>query len=697
MQQASEHTVLGNFENARFDYAGKTTRFFRQDGEFRVETEGASGSLETFTISHVFGVDPLQQYLIPFPDGRLQTLGIAWDARPREAGGQRWFHLYPDESITAGDPLHWTGPYQNWNLQCADCHSTHLQKNYDANSGSYRTTWSEIDVACEACHGAGAKHVALATDKHLAEVPTGGFPVDLSERGDWAWQPGEAIAARRNPLNFSQQVEVCGRCHSRRGPLGQYEHGDRLTESYRLSTLRAPLYHADGQILDEVYVYGSFLQSRMHQAGVVCTNCHNPHSGELRAEGNGVCSQCHRPDAYDNPSHHHHARGSSGASCANCHMPEKTYMVVDPRRDHSMRIPRPDLSVVIGTPNACNRCHSERDPEWALARLRDWGVEFRNTGDHPARAFEQAGRGDSRAVPVLAAIARDESQPLIWRATAASELGSFPGRESLEVALPLLQSPDPLLRWSAVRALEFLPLENRYAVLQSLLDDSNGSVRMELARLLAGVPLDHLQESEVERLEALFADYIATLYRHADVPETQLELGAYFALRQSWAAAEQAYSRAIKQNPQLAAAYLNLADLYRSLDRDAEGRALLLEATRQLPEQGVLWHALGLLETRQGQRDRALEYLQRSADLEHTGMRHRYVYAIALHDQGRLEEALLALKRLLRDFPQDTRLLMALAEYSREAGNRADALRYAGRLRELIPGDPAIQRFYESL
>src|SRR5205823_4298903 len=165
MQVADAKSVLGNFRDAKFVYAGTTSLFSTRDGRYYVRTDGPDGKLAEFEIKYTFGVAPLQQYLIELPGGKLQALGIAWDSRPKANGGQRWFHLYPDQNLRAGDPLHWTGINQNWNFMCAECHSTRLRKNFDAATGRFTTTWAEIDVACEACHGPGAEHAARAKAK----------------------------------------------------------------------------------------------------------------------------------------------------------------------------------------------------------------------------------------------------------------------------------------------------------------------------------------------------------------------------------------------------------------------------------------------------------------------------------------------------------------------------------------------------
>ena len=375
MQHASDATILGDFDNAEFTYGGITTTFSKHDGKFFVRTDGADGSLQDFEVRFAFGVAPLQQYLLELPGGRLQALSIAWDSRKKEDGGQRWFHLYPDETIAHGDPLHWTGLQQNWNFMCAECHSTDLQRGYDPATNSYKTTFSEINVACESCHGPGSRHVAWAKhepgweaiDRQGARRPSRRAPRrhldfrsgDRQQQAERAAHHDEGDRDLR-PLPFAPRSDLGedrGRRPDRRQPPG-----------HRCST--TGLYFPDGQIRDEVYEYGSFLQSKMFHEGVTCSDCHDPHSLKLRAEGSGVCLQCHGAEKFATPAHHHHEAASKGAECVSCHMPERTYMVVDARRDHSFRIPRPDLSVSLGTPNACTGCHTDKDAAWAAATVK---------------------------------------------------------------------------------------------------------------------------------------------------------------------------------------------------------------------------------------------------------------------------------------------------------------------------------------
>jgi len=702
MQKPTAETVLGDFADARFEHFGVTTEFYRRGDAYMVRTDGPDGKPTEYEVAWVFGVEPLQQYLLPLDDGRLQALTVAWDSRPAAEGGQRWYHLYPDEAIANDDPLHWTGPYQNWNTRCAECHSTDVQKNYDVSTRSFDTQFFEEDVGCEACHGPGSRHVALAKGDEFGADSTSaheayGFLVDLAARGQWTFPGDESIARRLTPLEGQEQIDTCGRCHARRGTLGPYEHGKSLSHTHRLSLLGVPLYHADGQILDEVYVYGSFVQSKMHQAGVVCSNCHEPHSNRLRAEGNGVCAQCHKPSVYDRAEHHHHPLASAGAQCVNCHMPSEVYMGVDPRRDHSMRVPRPDLSVMTGTPNACNGCHENTNADWALEALRAWSIEFRDTANHPAVAFHALQQGDERGVPTLVSFAGDPQNPGIWRATALERTAATGNQEALRLALELLQSPDPLLRVSAVRALQLLPIEQRYGYLAPLAQDPVSGVRLEVAMSLAEVPLERIDENARESLRALFDEYRRVQREHADMPSVNLQSGLFNLARGDYPGAEMAYREALDQNPQLLPARLNLADLLRASGREDEARDQLQQALKVNPQSGDALHALGLLEARTGNSEAALTWLGQAASLDTATSRHRFVYAIAQHDYGDIAAALVTLQRLHADLPADEQTILAIVNYSVEAGDPATARRYAKKLLPLAPENTEYRQLLESL
>ena len=374
MQLPNDSTVLGNFNNSTHTIYGVKSKFFKKDSLFFVNTEGPDGKYHDYEVKYTFGHYPLQQYLVIFPKGKLQVLTPFWDSRSVKDGGQKWQHLYPDEFIASHDELNWARPLQNWNYMCAECHSTNVKKNYDPETFTYNTHFDEINVSCEACHGPGEVHVKWAEDE-TEEIKNMGLIFDIMDRDSAYWKinPTSGLVTRSSERKSNMQVEWCGRCHSRRTQLtDEYTFGKELEHTHQVAFLDYPLYNDDGTNNDEDYVYGSFLQSKMYKKGVTCKDCHNVHSGQLKIPKDNVCSQCHMPSLYQTTDHHKHKKGDTGASCISCHMPKITVMVVDPRSDHSIRIPRPDISVKTGATNACNNCHKDKTNEWSLKYFKDW-------------------------------------------------------------------------------------------------------------------------------------------------------------------------------------------------------------------------------------------------------------------------------------------------------------------------------------
>jgi len=636
MQVADERTVLGDFSGVKFSHRGVTSEFFRRDGKFMVRTDGPDGKLADFEVRHTFGVHPLQQYLIELDGGRVQALSIAWDARPKDQGGQRWFHLYPGERIAHTDELHWTQRQQNWNFMCSDCHSTEVRKNFDAAADTFATTWFEISVGCEACHGPGSNHVAIAREAAGRDpaAAAGGLTVTFDERKGVAWviDPATGNAARSVPRESSKELDVCAQCHARRGQFSNdYRPGEPFTEHYLPALLDPGLYHPDGQQRDEVFNWGSFLSSRMHEKGVTCGDCHDPHGGKLHAPGNAVCAQCHAAAKYDAPSHHFHQQGSAGAACAACHMQTETYMVVDPRHDHSFRIPRPDRTVSLGTPNACNQCHTDRKAEWAAAEIRKRYPDPKPGFQGFAEAFAAADRGDPSATMPLVQVAANLDESAIARASAIARLARLPSENALFAAEAGLKDPSPLVRRASIAVYEQLPPLRRQAVMPLLADPSR-IVRMQAARSLAPLADDAFDATTLAAFQAASAEFIAAERFNADRPEHRTNLGGFLAERGEQAAAEAEYQAALRLDQRFVPAWANLADLRRLQGRETEAEATLREGLKLVPDAAALHHALGLSLVRQQRRAEALLELKRATDLEPDNPRYKYVYDIAVRE-----------------------------------------------------------------
>lgn len=659
MDPATDETVVdpSAFDNQEFTQFGVTTKFSRKDGKYFVTTDDEDGALQTFEVKYVFGVDPLQQYLVEFPNkkkvksptgeevelpaGRIQCLTIAWDTH-----GNRWFSLYPNEKIPAGDWLHWTGGGQNWNYMCADCHSTNLQKNYDLATNAYHTTWSEIDVSCEACHGPASEHLARANGSLGFRDPRHFHSYALNRL-----KGGRSLG----------EIETCAPCHSRRRIVhADYSPGKPLYDFYEPEALDGNLYFADGQIREELYEYGSFLQSRMFRENVRCSNCHDPHSLKPKFTGNALCTQCHIVAKYDTPAHHHHKLDSTGGKCVECHMPERTYMEVDPRRDHSIRVPRPDLTQKLGVPNACSQCHERgtgnaergateqaglkpddaapKDPGGSalraprsaiatavpaqtlpqlIAAVEQW---FPNSPvrkrPHFGEILEAGRRGDPHAAESLRALAvakpldtsaqREVAVGPNVRSSAVALLAHFPDAATGESLLKALSDAEPMVRAAAARALGIARLTsgNDRAELIKKLDDPSRAVRTTAARELASVPIREWAADARTKFETVFAEWETGYLASADSSNTNVALAEAYSQRMQaslvpndrvaadefyrWQAkAEAAYRRAAAIDPLNVRAMLAFAEFYDLIDRDDEAERWYLktlDALKQLPD-----------------------------------------------------------------------------------------------------------------
>jgi Tfp pilus assembly protein PilF len=690
MAVATDSSVLASFNNTKVATGRVAESFYRRDGKFFLHTDGPDGRPGDFAISYTFGVAPLQQYLVALSKGRLQALTTAWDSRPAAAGGQRWFNLNPDVR-SSDDELHWTRPAQNWNYMCADCHSTNVRKNYVAAADSFSTTWSEIAVGCEACHGPGSRHLAWAA-KRSSRDSTMGLTAQLNERHNVTWvaNASTGIAARSHPRTSDRELQVCAQCHSRRRQIAEeYVAGKPYYDHYRPALLTSPLYFADGQQRGEVYEWGSFLQSRMNARGVTCSDCHEPHSGELRAPGAAVCATCHSPAKYDAPSHQHH-QAADGVTCLSCHMPAATYMKVDSRRDHGFRVPRPDLSVALGTPNPCASCHADRGAQWAASQITAW-----RSGDTSAigfqrfaAAFAAADEGKVDARHLLSEVAGDTTQPTIARATALAELtASGRDRDAINVLSRGLYDRSALVRLGALQGLALADPSQRSRLATPLLSDSMRAVRIAATQLQAGAAF--ASSDQQAAFERGSREFVSSQLYDADRADARTNLGTFYAELGDLSRAESELKAAIRLDPFFPPAYVNLADVFRAQQtaRDPEAEQVLRSGLTKAPTSAALHHALGLVLIRLHRLDDARSELQRAARLDSTNVRFGYAYAVALYSTGKAKSSIAALERLLTLDENNRDVLAALASYHREQGDIALAKQYGDRLRALTPGD----------
>ena len=644
MRQASSESVMGNFNNATISSGKFSSRFYMENDQYRVTISESHKPTEDHQVRYTLGIDPLQQYIVQFDDGRLQLIPFAWDNRSTEQGGQRWFHLFPDQSKPHQE-FYWKNPGQNWNYMCADCHSTDVKKNFNINDNTYNTTYSEINVGCEACHGPASEHIHWATtttDKQLKKpqyTETMGFDRNLNKQvSNWIPKPGK-FTLQPEAINTSEQTLVCAQCHSRHvqistdDPVKSQLFGDR----YLLNLIDSQRYFADGQIHDENYVYGSYLQSKMYQSGVVCSNCHDPHSAKLTLPEEEVCLQCHLESNYATPSHHHHQTSGSGAQCVNCHMPATTYMQIDDRRDHRWHIPNPAMSEALDTPDVCLSCHQDKDNTWSKTVTQSWignktgATPDKNDSSSPdfAPAFAAADQGYVQAVDNLSRIAMNPAFTGIIRASALDRMRAYPFNNGLIAIEQGINSTNEYIRRGAIYAAENYPGRQRWQLLSPLLTDKVLAVRIEAARILA--PLwTQLSAEQQAILDPALKDYLLTQDIAPEKSFSHTNKGIIYTFQGKLKHAEEAYNTGIRVDPYYPYAYINLADIYRQQNKYQTALQLLQSASATIPDNSDLLHNLGLAYIRTGEKIKAIPAFKKASQLAPANAHYLYVYGLSL-------------------------------------------------------------------
>jgi len=676
-------------------HASQHTDIRATNGHYQVVSLGPSNRYESFTVERVIGHDPLRQFLVKFPGGRYQTLEASYDPHRNE-----WFNVYGSEDRRPGEWGHWTGRGMNWNHMCASCHNTRVRKNYDEASDTYHTTMAEPTVGCEACHG------------------------PLKAHNDWQKQHGKS--GLKDPtlpkLTRTQVMDNCGFCHARRGELtGDFKPGDDFSDHTRLTIVDGTdVYYPDGQVREEDYEYASFLSSRMHFRGVNCLDCHNPHSMKTILPGNLLCMRCHNGSVTNAPfinpvAHSRHkvfgydASGvltnldlagykpkeirETGGECVNCHMPQTAYMQRHWRHDHGFTIPDPLLTKQHGVPNACNRCHQDKDADWALKYCDEWyGAKMEHPTRQRAQIIAAARKGDAGARAGLLHLLVTEEIPY-WRAVAAGLLAPWAGEKPVGDALIRgLADTNALVRAECIRALEpSMEAKGPVAAVESIrqrLNDPVRAVRIAAAWALRAT-LDPASKAGTELLHSLDLN--------ADQPVGQMQKGAFALARNQPAKALTHYQKAVDWDPNSAIIRHDLALVLANLNRHAEAIAQLEAACKLEPHNAEYRHKLALAWNETGQSAKTIEALQAAVQLDSQHARAWYNLGLALNAAGRAEEGLQALIHAESAAPADPRNPYARATILARLGRLGEARQAAQRALEIQPGFVPAQEFLRSL
>ncbi|WP_339661671.1 tetratricopeptide repeat protein [uncultured Polaribacter sp.] len=672
MQIADSISILGDFNDQKFTSQGVTSSFFKKGNDFYVNTDGPDGKNHDYKIVYTFGITPLQQYIVQFPDGHYQCLRTAWDSVKN-----KWFDLYPDFKVVHSEWLHWSRGGLNWNNMCSDCHSTNVRKNYEQETHSYNTKFALINVSCEACHGPGKQHVTDVEKLGKKYVASGGFQMTK------ATSPKEL-------------VDQCARCHIRREQYSEaFNFEGTLLDHYYPQLIEERLYQADGQILDEDYVYGSFVQSKMYQNDVTCTNCHDAHSLKLKFDGNKLCAQCHVPEKYDTPKHHFHPQNTESSKCINCHMPGRYYMGNDFRRDHSFRVPRPDLSVKYGTPNACVGCHKDKDDVWAAENFKKlFGeVDSIHFSDKLAPGITMQPGAHAGLIELM----HDTHQPEIIRASATKALSNYNIPSSIQEYLNLLKDNSAMVRAASVDVLASINTKDYTSYFLPMLSDPKRTVRIKAFFGLATLPESDVPKFYLESYNKVKKEFFTHLKTNADFVGTRIKKGDYYLKKGNLAEAIKNYESALSIDNINNQIRVNLATLYYNNKEYDKAEAAFKKVIEQEPTYGPVYYSLALMYGELNRVDDAITQLNKAIKVMPENIRFYYNLGLLYDKKQDVKNAEKTFVAGLKIEANNESLLYALAYIYSKSNQKEKAKNIVLRLIDLYPNNQQYRNFLNSL
>ena len=669
---SQENDSISFQDQVSFTHGGVETTPLTTANKFHISTLGFKGTTDSHQIDRVIGHEPLRQFLVPHQGGRLQAVDAAFDPHAND-----WFSVYGEEDRRPGEWGHWTGRGMNWNSMCAACHNTRLRKNYDEATDAYKTTMAEMSVGCEACHGPMKKHV------------------------DWRHEYKGSNEPDPTSKQFSRQqiLDTCGSCHSRRAELtGDFQPGADYNDHYNLTVPdESDTFYPDGQVRDEDYVFTSFLSSRMHAAGVHCLDCHQAHSTKTILPGNALCMRCHNGSYPNSPkisplAHSHHTEESQGNQCVNCHMPQTTYMERHARRDHGFTIPDPLMTKHLNIPNACNRCHEDKDVDWAINATDDWYGEKMDRYTRQRAQWMAGGRQglESSRDPLIQMVIGTETP--LWKASATHLLSQWLGNSEVQQALLTgLNNTNALVRSHAAIAISPMVASGRADVtsaLESLLDDPNRNVRINAAWAL---------RQQLDELSRTGQELTHFLKYNSDQPTGQMQLGAFELSRDNLEDALAHYSKAARWDPNSPPIRHELAIVLSTAGRHQEALQELQAACRLAPEEGEYQYKLALAWNELGKVDNTIVALQAAVRLNPMHGRAWYNLGLALNGRGDTEEAINALVSGESAVENDPDIPYARATILLQKGRQFEAEQAASRALTIQPNYLPAQQLIDSI
>ncbi|HAV14228.1 MAG TPA: hypothetical protein DCX06_12160, partial [Opitutae bacterium] len=500
---------------------------------------------------------------------------------------------------------------------CAYCHTTEFQKNFNFEANSYHTTWVQQGLSCIECHSGIEEHLIAAK------------------------QPNYTTSLKQ--LDKIQTKDNCFTCHSRRDQLtaDAFEVGDDYYDHFDVSLPDQPgLYYADGQIRDEVYVHASFEMSRMAHAGVTCMDCHNPHTLEhiLPPDNNMLCMRCHEAGGTLNApiinpvQHSFHREGSTGNKCVECHMPQTTYMQVDPRADHGFHSPDPLMTKEFGIPNACSKCHTDQTLDWAVEHAENWYGErlAKSRQRARAKAITAAYQYQPEGMEQLLELAANEEIDA-WQATYTGLLANYlPNPRVIEHLKSLAEHQSPMVRSRVVRGLSML--EQIDTIVFDKLKDSHRNVRLMAARSIASRN-QTITDSQAASEWETYQDF------NSDRPQSVLLKANKAAIENRPAEVQKYVARALlmdSKNPEM---YHQAAILLSTAGLNEVAVRYLNSGWEMAPSNAMFPYSLGLLAAESGDLNKAVGYLEETVAMQPEFYRAWYNLSLAYQRLNKPEDA----------------------------------------------------------
>lgn len=681
MQGVDSTFIVGelSFDSASAEIQGYNfTAIIRNDSLIMQETK--DDKTTEYPAIHALGGKYIYYFLTPFEKGRLQVLPLAYDLKAKV-----WYNTPASAVRHFVDPLEdeeldWHNFAYTFNTSCHSCHVSQLQNNYDHNSGEYITTWKEAGINCETCHGGSQRHIDIF--KKLKEGDE--IPADIG-----------LIVTKT--FTHEQHNSSCAPCHAKMRSLTlSYPPGERFYDHFDLVTLEDPDFYPDGRDLGENYTMTGWHQGGCAKSGQIdCIHCHTS-SGRYRFADenfNNACLPCHEKNVKNIWKHSNHPEGTEGIKCIACHMPKTTFARMD-RSDHSMRPPMPAATIEFESPNACNVCHTDKDPQWSNKWVSKWkGEDYQKETLRNGRLLLDARTGEWKFLEETIQALYNNEFDEIYTNSFIRLMASLDNEMKWPAILVHANNPSPLVRASVINLIGQIPTAETKSMLIQASRDQYRVVRRAAASSISSFPQGAFSEGEMETLSGLLTEYEKAFLARPDDWAAHYNLGNFYQNQQKLDKAIAAYEKSIELFPEAVAPLINqsfaynlqgkkelaLNRLYRALEIDPENEATNLNFAMLMGELGRLEEAenamrkvteinpesaqaaynLSVILTER-KPEESLEWSKKAMELAPSEPKYLYSYAFYLNKLGHPQESISLLEQAIKNFPSfpDTYLLL---------------------------------------